>query len=548
MGTAVTARRWDLADMPLEERIGQMIMVRYPDREILEDLLAKGHAGSFYFNMKGLPAADVAGTLNRLQALAKYPQIVAFGFVCADCGTGLLRGKHMRIGATRSQEIAYRLAYLETREQRAYGFHLPGMPVLDVNTNPANPIINTRAISDDAELVVELGLEMLRGIMDARGMTCTMHFPGHGATAHDSHIRIPLDERRYEELWQSDLMPYRKAIPRGLINGICTNHVHYPTFQPGEPVPSTVSRRVVTDLLRGMMGYNGVIMTDSLTMKPMKDAYGIEESAILAVRAGHDIILQDYQSDPRITHEALLAAVRSGRIPEEQVNASVKRIVELKEWMGLFENASVDLAGISARVATPEHRAFALRVARESVTMLENGGLPLRVSEGNRCVVITNGGDAVWDADMDVTYLPNQEKLYRALRKRLPGARTVTLSEKMLPEEISSAAAAAESAQWIVFGIFTRVLCYREDSIRIPPAFADLIKRTVSRGRRVALLNFGNPYTMRNLPVPAASLCTYDDECAESYEAAVGALFGEFRTSGKLPVKVSDRYPFGHGL
>jgi len=226
-----------LADLTLEEKLGQMLMVRYPDRDLLADMLAQGWAGSFYFGMKGMGPEAVVGELNRLQTLSKLPALVAFGFACCDFGTGLLKGNLMRLGATRSRELAYKLGYLETTEQRGYGFHFPGTPVLDVNTEPRNPIINTRAISDDADLVCDLGLEICRGVMDARGLVCAMHFPGHGATIHDSHIVMPTDDRPFETLWGLDLLPYRRGIARGVINGICTNHNYYPGLLPSPPAP-----------------------------------------------------------------------------------------------------------------------------------------------------------------------------------------------------------------------------------------------------------------------------------------------------------------------
>lgn len=534
--------------MPLADRIGQMIMVRYPDTDILEKMLAAGHAGSFYFGMKGKPAQEVAETLNRLQGMAKYPQLVAFGSACTTCGAGLLQGGHMRIGATRSPDIAYRLANIETREQRAYGFHVVDAPVLDVNTNPLNPIINTRALGDDAGLVTRLGVQMLRGIIDGRGCTCTMHFPGHGATADDSHIRVPVDARGLEKLRSVDLLPYLEAIPQGLINGLCTNHVHYSALEAGQPAPSTVSRRVVTELLRHELGYDGVVLSDSLTMKPMKDAYGIEESAILTVLAGHDIILQDYQSDPRITHAALVRAVRDGRIPAAQVDASVRRVMRLKQWLGLFNNRFADVEKLPEQVATQESRQFALQVARAAVTVLENDVIPLQVSDPSKCLVITNGSAEAWDADMGLTFLPSFEKLYRAFESRLPGVQTFTLGEGMSPAELSEAQQRASKAHVVVFGLFTRVLCYHEDSIGLPVQYAELIRQVTGMGKPVVLINCGNPYVMRHLPRADASLCTYDAECPESMQAAVEVLFGDIRSKGKLPVRVSTEYPFGHGL
>jgi len=562
-----------LTDMTLEEKLGQIIMVRYPDRDILADMLARGWAGSFYFGMKGLSAEEVVGELNRLQTLSKLPALVAFGFACCDCGTGLLQGNLMRLGATRSQDLAYRLGLIETTEQRGYGFHFPGTPVLDVNTEPRNPIINTRAISDDVELVCELGLEVLRGVMDGRGLTCAMHFPGHGATTHDSHIVMPVDDRPFETIWELDLLPYRQGIEQGLINGICTNHNYYPGLLPplchpeegrrpdegprpfvplrgtqgdNSPRPATVCPEIVTDLLRGRLGYDGIIASDSLTMRPMKDRYGIEEAAILTVLAGHDLILQDYQSDPMITHRALVEAVKSGRIPEAQADASCARVLRLKQWLGLFENRLTDPARIPELVATPENKAFAMELARRAVTCLERAALPLSPADPARVLVIANGSGEAVNVDMDIRHAPAHERLHAAIRRRLPQAQTLTLSERLDPEELAAALQAAREAETVVFGLFTRVLCYHEDSISLAPAYRQVIEQVAGLGKPIVLLNFGNPYIMAALPRAQGALLTYDEDCPESIEACVEALFGEIEATGRLPVRVSERYGFGY--
>lgn len=548
----VTNRKHELPHvehMTLAEKVGQMIMVRYHDVAILDAMLRRGHAGSFYFGMKGQSAQDVATTLNQLQITARIPAIVAFGSACTDCGTGLLRGDHMRVGATRSREIAYQLALTETREQRAYGFHIPGTPNLDVNTVPGNPIINTRSLGEDPALVSELGLEMLRGILDGRGVTCTMHFPGHGATVHDSHIQVPVDARPFEELWAVDLLPYREAIPRGLINGVCTNHVHYPALVPGDPAPSTISRNIVTGLLRERLGYDGVIMSDSLTMKPMKDAFGIEEAAILTVLAGHDIILQDYQSDPGITLDALARAVESGRIPMAEVDGSVSRILRLKQWLGLFDDPLVDVARIPERVAALEARTLAQRVAREAVTVLEDRALPLRVDNGKRCLLVTNAGSAGGSNDAGTGSSSSRaaQHLADALRRRSPQLTFRPVAEDVPPEQIDTVLEDAQEADAVVLGLFTRVVCYHENSIGLPRGVVDLVRRLAAQEKPLLLLNFGNPYVMADLPRGDGALCVYDHDCPESVDAAVEALCGEIPTTGKLPVTISPAYPYGFG-
>ena len=207
----------------------------------------------------------------------------------------------------------------------------------------------------------------------------------------------------------------------------------------------------------------------------------------------------------------------------------------------------MDIGRIPERVATPEYRAFALEVARRSVTALENRAMPWRVVDPAGCLVVTNGSGERWDADMDIRFLPTHARLYRAVQKRLPAAPTLTVSEAMAPDEMAAAAAAVDRAEAVVFGVFTRVLCYHEDSISVRPAYAELIRRAVATGKPVAVINFGNPYVMAGLARAPAALCTYDDHCAETVEAAVEALFGEIPTRGKLPVRVSAEYPFGHG-
>ena len=242
-----------------------------------------------------------------------------------------------------------------------------------------------------------------------------------------------------------------------------------------------------------------------------------------------------------------MAAVRSGRLSAEQVALSAERVLRLKHWLGLFEERLTDPSRIEERVATPELRALAQEVARRAVTVLEDRALPLRPAAAADCLLIVNGRDTAWNEDMEYALLPTHERLLRAARQRLPGLRTVVLSESMSPEELAEAGRLAAAARTVVCGLFTRVLCYHEDAIGLDPGYTDLIRRMAATDTALVLLNFGNPYIMADLPTPAASLCTYDEACPESIEAAVEVLFGEIAAQGKLPVRVSAQYPFGFG-
>jgi beta-N-acetylhexosaminidase len=416
-----------------------------------------------------------------------------------------------------------------------------------VNLNPDNTIINLRSLGDDVELVTMLGAAIAQGTLDGGAAPIFMHFPGHGATRGDSHIDMPEAARTLAELEAVELKPFAELIRRGLARVICTNHCYYPALEPQRKIPATLSRTIVTGLLREKLGYQGVIISDSLTMRPIKDNYGIEEAAIETVRAGHDLILQDYNSDPKITIDALARAVRQGRIPPAQVEQSVLRVWKLKQELGLFEQRLVDPARIPQVFSTKTSAEIARRIARESVTLLENQLPPLRPGDRPQIVVISNGSAAAVDEDNAVRHSPTNHRLNEQFRQRLPGGQAIVLSTAMKPEEIERAFTAAQKADVVVVGLFTRVRSYVEDAIRLDKTYRALIERIVAAGRKVALLNFGNPYVLADLPRPAFCLCTFSD-ANDSLDAAVAVLFGELKPQGKLPVRISDRYPFGCGL
>jgi beta-N-acetylhexosaminidase len=529
--------------MSLEEKIGQMVVARLQDWPLMEKYAKQGIIGGLTPSITKLSPQEVAEFTNRFQKVAKYPLLLGWGGVSYSGGTDLRLGQAMRLAATRSAELCRLAAKIEAIETRALGFHVAGVPNLDVNTNPANPIINLRSFGDDVSLVTELGSEMCRGTLEGGAAPILMHFPGHGASASDSHVAIPVIARSLAEMESVDLKPFAEVIKRGLARIICTNHCHYPAFEPQREIPATLSRKIITGLLREKLKFDGVIMSDSLTMRAIKDNYGIEEAAIETVAAGHDMILQDYHSDPRITIDALARAVRKGRIPLAQVEASVKRVLKLKRELGLFKNRLVDIKRIPELFATATSKEVAARIARESVTLLEKRGLP--VSTSAKIVVISNGSTATVDEDTAVKHSPANHHLNEQVRKHIAGAQLVVLSTAMKPEEIERAFAAAQKADVVVFGLFTRVRSYAEDAIRLPAAYRDLIARLADR--KLALLNFGNPYVVADLPKASVALCTFSDAEA-SIDAAVDTLFGELKPKGLLPIRISDAYPFGFGL
>ena len=536
----------DLSMLPLEEKVGQLVIARFPDWPLMEKYARQGIITGLTPSLRNRSLADAAQFLNHLQEVAKYPLLIGWAGHFGK-GTDLRLNQLMRLAATRSKELCYQAARIEAEEARALGVHLGATPNLDVNTDPDNPIINLRSLGDNVELVIELGAELARGTIDGQAASLLMHFPGHGATSGDSHIAIPVVPRSRPELENVDIRPFAEVIRRGLARVVCTNHCYYPALQQEQKAPATFSRKIVTGILRERLGFDGVIMSDSLTMRAVKDNYGIEAAAVATVAAGHDIILQDYQSDPRITIDALTSAVRDGRIPLPQVEASVRRVWKLKQWLGLQETRRVDLSKIPERIATPAHQAVARRIAEASVTVLENQGLPLRPGEPVNALAISNGSSTTVEEDLDWKHSPANHHFNQQLRRRVPNVQTLTLSLRLKPEELARAHAAIRQADMIIFGLFTRVRSYREDAIRLDARYRALIGHAVSENRTLILCNFGNPWALDELPKAAVALCAFSD-AVDSIDAAVQVLFGELKSRGKLPVRLSADYPFGFGL
>lgn len=537
----------DFKSLTLEQQVGQLIIARLQDWPLMEKYAKQGIIGGMTPSITKLSPEEVVQFTNRFQKLSPLPLLFGWGGVSYQGGTEVRLGQTMRLGATRNGELCRAAARIEAQEARALGYHLAGTPVLDVNLNPDNTIINLRSIGDDVELVIRLGAELARGCLEGGTAPIFMHFPGHGATRGDSHIEMPEVARSLAELESVELRPFAELIRRGLARVICTNHCYYPAWEPKRRIPATLSRKIVTGVLREQLGYQGVIMSDSLTMRPIKEQYGIEEPAIEAVAAGHDLILQDYNSDPKITIDALARAVRQGRIPLAQVEQSAQRVWKLKQELRLFDQRLADPARPPAVFANKASAEVARQIARQSVTLLEDRGQRLRAAGGEKVLVISNGSAATIDQDNAVRHSPSNHHLNRQVQTRVPGAQTFVLSTAMKPDEIDQAAAAAAKADLVIFGLFTRVRSYVEDAIRVPPPYRRLIDRVIAGGRKVALLNFGNPYVMADLPPTAFSLCTFSD-AADSIDAAVAVLSGELAPHGKLPVRISSRYPFGFGL
>jgi len=543
-------------NMTLRQKVGYMICVRgYDYKEEIFRMLSEGcigTAGSIIITQKGTRNLDeVVSAMNRYYKISKMP----FGFFMdAECGItdmfdfGTPFPTFMALGATFSAELAYKMGNIIAKEGRALGFTILCCPVLDINTNPHNPIICTRAISDRAEPVILLGGEYIRGMQDAGMIPTGKHFPGHGDTGVDSHISMPVVEHDKDRLMNMELKPYRELIKEGL-PGIMTAHIIFPKLleKDEEGLPATLSRNIITNILRKELGFNGLILSDSLAMKGIKDIYGLEKCAVMAVKAGHDIILQDYNTNPELTLNALVAAVESGEIEMAQIDESVKRILTTLEQTGALDNKPLDLDEVRKITGASEHRAVAREIADRSVTLMEGCNIPLDIKPGERILIIATRSEEEGKIaeDFHANIVSKSEYLYNKCREYTENVVLHSVSDNPDESEVNKVLDISAKYDHVIYATFIRVISYKEWSGSIPSSQAGLMNALNRFGTKAAFVILGSPYVLNKVERLHNCVVTYGD-CEYSIDAALKVLFGRMKPQGRLPVSINERYGFGY--
>ena len=539
------ARR-TLARMTIEEKVGQMIGVRAfglfrnrrsaEHRALLDQIrrLRVGCVVAFESEVESLPTL-----LNSLQDAAAVPLIVA-----ADMERGMSfrirRGVvpipyAMAIGATRSEADAHFTGVVAAREGRALGIHWGFAPVVDVNNNPGNPVINIRSYGEDPAMVGRLIAAFVRGAREGGLLTTAKHFPGHGDTALDSHMQLVTVTANRTRLDAVELLPFRSAVAAG-VDAVMTGHIAVPALDATN-APATLSAPMSTDLLRTELGFDGLVVTDAMEMSGVRAAW-TGEAAIRAVRAGADMIL--LPPDPHVAIQALVRAVREKQLTEERIDVSVLRILAAKERLGLHRKKRVDTLRLPEVVARPEDVAQAMDVARRSITVLKNEGgvLPLRAESPLKILHLVLSSDL---RNEFIQGWPEDELLARRL-----SAQTIALGPEVSAETEAQVVQMSAGYTHVVASAFVRVGAYR-GNVDMAVSHARLLKALAASGRPVILISFGSPYLLRQVPEVPVYLCAYGAP-ESSQRAAIGALFGEYPVGGKLPVTIPGFFDHGHGL
>jgi beta-N-acetylhexosaminidase len=443
---------------------------------------------------------------------------------------------NMAVGAGRSVADSRTAAAITGSELRAVGINQNFGPVADVNVNPLNPVIGVRSFSSDPQLTADMTAAAVRGYeRDGKIAATAKHFPGHGDTETDSHTGIPeIDHTRAE--WEKiDAPPFEAAIGAG-IDSIMTAHIVVPALDPSED-PATLSKPIMTGILRQELGYDGVVITDSLGMAGVRDKYGDDQVPILALEAGVDQLLRPPEMD--LAYNSTLDAVRSGRISQERLNQSVLRVLTLKYEHDLFDDPYVDVDAVDDRLGTPEHMAAAEQITDRTVTVVKNDDGLLPLSDDPRSVLVTGYG-----ATATAT-------LGAELTER--GATTTVATTGSQPSDAAIAGAVAKAQANDVTVVLTMKAWDRKDTD--PDGRQQrLVHELLATGKPVIVVAVRDPYDIAYFTEAPTYMTTYSYNDV-SMPSLAKVLYGEISPAGKLPVDIPSAddpsvtlYPFGHGL
>jgi beta-N-acetylhexosaminidase len=549
--------------MSLEEKVGQLfVLFAYgPDANRADvrntrlygvatpaEVVAKYKPGGWiYFNARDnvVNPTQVATLSNQLQAAAtsvgqRVPLAIATdqeqGVVVRIGPPATQFGGNMAHGATRDTADARTAAAITGRELKAMGIHQDYAPVADVNVNALNPVIGVRSFSSDPQLVADMTVAQVQGFQRDAGVIATAkHFPGHGDTRDDSHTALPTINHTLEEWNTIDAPPFKAAIKAG-IDSIMTAHIVVPSLDPSGD-PATLSKPILTGVLRKQLGFKGVIVTDGLEMAAVRKQYGDAEAAVRAIEAGVDQLL--LPPAPDVQFNAVLDAVRSGRISEKRIEESVLRILLLKLKNGILSDPYVDPAKVPATVGTPESLATAQAIVDKSVTLVKNNANLVPLSADPRKILVTGWG------------VSTTQSLAGSLAKR--GATTTVAQTGATPSDAAIADAVAKAK----LNDVTVVLTQKAWDTTVTDKLAKqqkLVKDLLATGKPVIVVAVRDPYDIAYFDAAPTYLATYG-YAAVSMESLAKTLYGEIKPAGKLPVDIpvagrpeTALYPFGHGL
>lgn len=557
----VAADRWieeTLARLTLRQKIGQLIVpwiggeylaVDSDAHDRLREWVQEYGVGGFVVSIG--PPLEIAAKLNVLQRLADVPLLIAAdmesgpgmrlrgGVVLPygwDMGGGTRFPPLMALGAVGDERLAYEVGRITAIEARAVGVHMVYAPVVDVNNNPENPIINTRSYGEDPALVSRLAAAHIRGLQEHGLLATAKHFPGHGDTGVDSHIDLPVITVDKERADAVELVPYRAAIEAG-VAAVMSAHIAFPALT-GDSVPATLSPRLLTGLLREELGFRGLVVTDALDMGGIVRRYGNGEAVVRALQAGADVLLMP--PDIGAAVDAVERAVGRGDLTVERIDRSVRKVLAAKAALGLHRERTVDLDRIPEVVGGRAHAALAEEIAARSITAARDRDRLLPIDPGRVRRILS----IVYTDDYD----PLAGRAFHAeLAERLAGVEVevVRLDGRTRPEVLDSLLATAAAADLALVSTFLRVAAWRGEAAVAEPVAA-FVERLAAQ-RPTVVTAFGNPYVVTRFPGAGTHVLAWGQE-EVTQRAAARALAGAQPITGVLPISIPPLHTTGAGL
>lgn len=530
----------------LRDKVAQLFFVPVEGRFLsqddhrfkeISDLVSEQHIGGIIF-MRG----DIYGQAvltNKLQKLSKTPlwitQDMEFGAAMRISGATRFTPA-MGVAATGDRRNAFMMGKITAIEAKALGVHQVFAPVLDVNNNPDNPVINVRAFSGDPTIVSEFGTAFIQGVHSENVVSTAKHFPGHGDTDTDSHNELPVLNHDYSRLDSIELIPFRSAIEGG-ITSIMSAHISFPQISDHPELPGTLDSTILGDILQDSLGFDGLVVTDGLEMQGIASKFSPGRVVVKALNAGADIML--ISPDIHTAIDEVVDAVVNGEITEERIDESYRKVLLWKQEYGLFEDRNhVEIDLLDTRINSNYHKAEAERIARESVTVLKNEGdiLPIDPTVHKKVLLVS-----IADDESGSTGSP----FVKSIRDYHPEVSFSVFDERSDNADAQKIIEKAKKVDLIIIGSFIG-LKFRE-SIQLSRSQSSLVRKLLNTKKPTVLAMFGNPYLVRELSETDVHIMGWANTSLQM-QAVAPALFGASEVKGTLPIEIPGMYSIGDGL
>ncbi|MGH9433792.1 MAG: glycoside hydrolase family 3 N-terminal domain-containing protein, partial [Terriglobia bacterium] len=495
-----------MAQMSEDEKVGQLLCavataiftnVESDEFKAIQDNIQKYHVGCYHLEgfMGGDPLTG-AMMVEHMQQTAKLPLFITADF---EGGVGIqFRGgtrfpRGMAIGATGNTQYAYDAAHFTAEEAKAMGVNVNFYPVVDVNNNPRNPVINIRSFGEDPQRVSAFAEAYVKGTQDTGIIATAKHFPGHGDTSVDSHLQLPVLNFDRARLNLIELPPFEAAIKAG-VGAIMTAHIDLPQLEKTPGLPASLSYSITTGLLRQQLGFKGLVFTDALRMKAVSDTFGPEQAAVMAIHAGADVALEP--TDIPKSYEALKEAVSKGEISQPRLDESVQRILEAKAWAGLNQHALPDITQVDKRVGSPAAAQKSQEIMEHALTLVkdDHNALPLKLSP-DEDVLLLSFVDA---PNIEFTNEPGVT-FRREFVKRHAKTLYATVGPDISPGESSLIEQLADRYRTVVISCTIRFASAR-GFIGLAERQQALLKTLAGHQGPLVFALFGSPYLLDDIP------------------------------------------------